>query len=157
MTPARERARFLDPVAMRVAALLVAVATLAACASSSTSTSTSSAPATAVPITELKMVAGKWAGNVRGLAGPRDDAGDWVQMTIAESGAYEFSIARTIGVFSGKGMFSVKDGKLAMEGERGSGTFTLFERDGRRFLRGGGTIGSGSGTPLSGELRPATR
>ena len=155
MTPARDRARFAGGVAMRVAALLVAVATLAACAAPSTSTS--SAPATTVAITDYKMVAGKWAGNVRGLAGPRDDAGDWVQMTIAESGAYEFSIARTIGVFSGKGMFSLKDGKLAMEGERGSATFALFERGGRRFLRGDGMVGSGSGTPLSGELRPAAR
>jgi hypothetical protein len=153
MTPARERARFRGRVAMRVAALLVAVATLAACASSSTSTS--SAPATAVPITDYKMVAGKWAGNVRGLAGPRDDEGDWVQMTIADNGAYEFSIARTIGVASGKGTFTLKDGKLAMEGERGSATFALFERDGRRFLRGDGMVGSGSGTPLTGELRPA--
>ena len=156
MTPARVRARSAGRGAVaRVAALLVAVATLAACASSSSSTS--SAPATAVPITDFKMVAGKWAGTLRGLAGPRDDQGDWVQMTIADSGAYEFSIARTIGVASGKGTFNLKDGKLAMEGDRGSATFALFERDGRRFLRGDGRVGSGSGTPLSGELRPAAR
>ena len=112
MTPrGRARSSACRAVA-RGALLLVAVAILAACASSTSSPS--SGPTTAVPITDFKMVAGKWAGPLRGLAGPRDDEGDWVQMTIAESGAYEFSIARTIGVATGKGTFNLKDGKLEL-------------------------------------------
>jgi hypothetical protein len=106
-----------------------------------------------VPISNYKMVAGKWAGHVKGLAGPRDD-GDWIEMTIGEDGAYEFGIARTIGVLAGKGKFALEEGKLAMKGERGGqATFALFQREDARVLRGAGMLHSG--TALSGELRPA--
>lgn len=136
-------------VLARVATLVLVVVTLAACASSAPSP----APATAVPITDYKMVAGKWAGIVKGLPGPRGDEGDWVEMTIGDNGAYDFGVARTIGMFSGKGNFSLKDGKLAMEGERGHASFVLLQREGNRLLRADGMLRSG--TPLTGELRPA--
>ena len=98
-------------------------------------------------------MAGKWAGHVIGLAGPRND-GDWIEMTIGEDGAYEFEIPRTIGVLAGKGKFALEEGKLATKGERGGqATFALFQRGGDRFLRGAGMLHSG--TALSGELRPA--
>ena len=99
------------------------------------------------------MVAGKWAGLVKGLAGPRDDQGDWVQMSISDSGAYDFGVARTIGMLTGKGDLALKDGKLAVEGERGQATMALFEREGKKLLRVDGKLRSGS--PLSGELTPA--
>lgn len=131
----------------RATAVLAALA-LGACASSPPP-----APATPVPISNYKLVAGKWAGHVIGLAGPRDD-GDWIEMTIGEDGAYEFEIARTIGVLAGKGKFALEEGKLATKGERGGqATFALFQRGGDRFLRGTGMLHSG--TALSGELRPA--
>lgn len=134
----------------RVAGFLAVVIGLVACASSSTPPAR---PTTAVPITDYKMVAGKWAGLVTGLAGPRGDQGDWVEMTIADNGAYDFGVARTIGMFHGKGNFALKDGKLAIDGERGHATFTLFQGEGVKVLRANGMLRSG--TALSGDLRPA--
>jgi hypothetical protein len=129
----------------RAAVLLLAALVLGACASSPPP-----APATPVPITDYKMVAGKWAGHVIGLAGPRDD-GDWIEMTIGDNGAYEFGIARTIGVLAGKGNFTLEDGKLSMKGERGrQATFALFQRESARFLRGTGMLHTG--TAMSGDL-----
>lgn len=109
-------------------------------------------PLAPVAITDYKMVAGKWSGHVVGLAGPRDD-GDWVDMVIRENGTYEYGIARTIGVMSGKGTFTLRDGKLLMAGERGQATFALLEGGGTRLLRGSGMLYSG--TALTGDLRPA--
>jgi hypothetical protein len=134
----------------RAAGFLVVVIGLVACASSSTPPAR---PSTVVPITDYKMVAGKWGGLVTGLSGPRGDQGDWVEMTIAENGAYDFGVARTIGMFHGKGTFALKEGKLAMEGERGHATFTLLQGEGVKVLRANGMLRSG--TALSGDLRPA--
>jgi hypothetical protein len=134
----------------RAALLLVVFASVAGCASSPPP----AAPATPVAITDYKMVAGKWAGLVKGLAGPRDNPGDWVEMNIAESGAYDFGVARTIGMLTGKGNLTFKDGKLALEGERGEATFALYEREGKKLLRVDGKVRAG-GSPLSGELTQA--
>jgi hypothetical protein len=134
----------------RVAGLLAVALAFAACASSTTP---APRPSVAVPITDYKMVAGKWAGLITGLSGPRGDQGDWVEMTIADNGAYDFGVARTIGLFHGKGNFSLKDGKLAVEGERGHATFVLFQGEGAKMLRANGQLRSG--TAVSGDLRPA--
>lgn len=130
------------------AALLLVGLVLTGCASAPPP-----APATPVAITDFKMVAGTWAGVVRGLAGSRDDQGDWVEMHIGESGSYDFGAARTIGMLSGKGNLALRDGKLAVEGDRGQATLALFQREGKRLLRVDGKLRSG--TPLSGELTPA--
>src|SRR5262245_48214366 len=126
--------------------LLLCTLGLAACASTS---STTPVP---IPITDYKMVAGRWQGTVSGLAGPRDE-GDAVQLTIGEDGSYDFGVYRTIGAFTGKGKFELRDGKLTAQGERGRATYALYERDGRRYLRGDGVLGSG--TPVTAEFRPA--
>lgn len=132
----------------RAAVLMLVMLMAAACSSSAPP-----APAlTPVPITDYKMIAGKWSGHVIGLAGPRDD-GDWVDMTIRDNGAYEYGIARNIGVMAGKGTFTLQDGKLMMAGSRGQGTFVLLEGGGIRVLRGSGMLHSG--TALTGDLRPA--
>lgn len=145
MGPTRNREPSGGPgIVTRAAVVLLAALLLGACASSPPP-----APATPVPITDYKMVAGKWAGHVKGLAGPRDD-GDWIEMTIGDNGAYEFGIARTIGVLAGKGNFTLADGKLTMKGERGQATFALFQRERVRFLRGTGMLHTG--TALSGDL-----
>ncbi len=124
--------------------LLLVVLALGACSTAPT------APATVVPITDYRVVAGRWHGTVLGLAGPRQDEGDWVQVTIGEDGTYDFGAYRTIGVFGGKGKLALKDGKLTAEGERGQGTFTLYERGGKQFLRVEGILRPN--TPISGEL-----
>ena len=148
MRSARRRARGGGPgVIARAAVLILTLVAVGACSSGPPP-----APLTPVAVTDFKMIAGKWSGHVIGLAGPRDD-GDWVDMVIRENGAYEYGIARTIGVMAGKGMFTLQDGKLKMAGERGQGTFVLLERDGARLLRGSGMLHSG--TALSGDLRPA--
>ena len=126
------------------ALLVVVMLGLAACSSAA------SAPATPVPITDLKMVAGRWAGVVVGLAGPRTTQEDWVNLTITEDGTYDFGIYRTIGMFGGKGKLTLQDGKLMGAGERGNATFTLIDRGGRQYLRADGVLQSG-GT-VSGDL-----
>jgi hypothetical protein len=128
--------------------VLLVVLALAGCASAPPP-----APATPVVITDYKMVAGKWAGLVKGLSGPRDDQGDWVEMNITDSGAYDFGAARTIGMLTGKGNLALKDGKLAVDGERGQATMALLQREGKRLLRVDGKLRSGA--PFSGELTPA--
>jgi len=125
---------------------LIALA-LSACASAP-----SSPPVSPVAITDYKMVAGRWQGEVTGLASKRDE-GDSVQLTIGEDGTYDFGVYRTIGVFSGKGKFVIQDGKLVGQGERGRATFALYEGGGQRFLRSEGAVAAGQ--PVSAELRPA--
>ena len=128
--------------------LLIAMLALVACTSAPPP-----APATPVAITDFRMVAGKWVGTVVGLAGPRNDEGDWLELTIGEDGTYDFGIYRTIGVFGGKGKLMLQDGKLTGEGERGRATYALSERGGRQSLLAEGVLKSG--TTVSGTLRRA--
>lgn len=84
-----------------------------------------------IPVTDVKSVAGRWAGT---LARDTSSREDWVRLTINPDGTYEFSSARQIGVLSGKGTLSVKDGKLVGEGPRGTSVYTLYERAGKEVL-----------------------
>jgi hypothetical protein len=84
-----------------------------------------------VPVTEVKNVAGHWAGTVARDTSSRED---WVRVVIAPDGTYEFSSARNIGVLSGKGQLTMKDGKLVGEGPRGTSVYTLYDRGGRQVL-----------------------
>lgn len=137
----------------RIAAVPVLLALGAAALGGCAGTASSPPPAmSSVAITDFRAVAGRWAGPVIGLAMHRTE-GDWIQLAIAEDGTYDFGIVWTIGVFGGKGKFTLKDGKLLMEGERGRATYALYEGDGRRYLRADGVLGSG-GT-VSAELKPA--
>jgi hypothetical protein len=104
-----------------------------------------------VAITDIGSVAGKWAGPVTGLTTRRDE-GDWVNVVIGRDGTYDFGIYRTIGVFGGKGKLTLQDGKLALQGDRGSSTLTLFEGGGKRVLRGDGVLSDG--TRINSELTP---
>ena len=130
----------------RVWLLLAALSlTVAGCA-------TSQPPALSpVAITDIGSVAGKWAGPVTGLTTRRDE-GDWVNVVIGRDGTYDFGISRTIGVFGGKGTLTVQDGKLALHGDRGDSTLTLFEGGGKRVLRGDGVLSDG--TRINSELTP---
>ena len=71
--------------------------------------------------------------------GARDE-GDWVELTIRPDGSYDFKVARTIGMFGGKGMLSLKDGKMTSQGERGSAEYSLSERGGKQSLRVQGVV-----------------
>src|SRR4029434_2569185 len=90
--------------------LVAAVLVLAGCAAKG-----STGGMQPVPITDFKMVAGRWAGPVTGITS-RDD---WAEMTITPEGRFDFGIARTIGVFSGGGDVTLADGEMHGEGERG--------------------------------------
>ena len=75
-------------------------------------------------ITDIKSIAGKWEGIM--IRTPRSRNDDWVNVSIQDSGDYEFASYREIGVFSGKGTLTVKDGKATAQGERGSVAVQLF-------------------------------
>ena len=131
----------------RAGALLLAVLALSACASQ-----TAAPAASPVPVTDFKMVAGRWQGLLTGLASGRDE-GDTVRLTIRDDGSYEFGVYRTIGALTGKGTFTLQDGKLRMQGERGQAVYALYEGNGRQYLRAEGELSSGM--PLSAEFRRA--
>jgi len=115
--------------------LLTVIATvLTACAGMRTS------GMTAVPITDFKMVAGKWGGLVTGISAQHDD---WVDVTISPDGKYDFGIYRTIGAFDGKGTFTLSDGTLKSRGARGNATYTLYQGGNRRQLQVEGVLDDG--------------
>ena len=114
--------------------LVVAVLALAGCA-----TQGSTVGMQPVPITDFKMVAGKWAGPVTGITS-RDD---WAEMTITPEGRFDFGIARTIGVFEGGGLLTLADGKMQGKGARGSIVYTLYQSGNRRVLKGDATLSDG--------------
>ena len=114
--------------------LVVAVLALAGCAAQG-----STVGMQPVPITDFKMVAGRWAGPVTGITS-RDD---WAEMTITPDGRFDFGIARTIGVFTGGGPLTLADGKMQGKGERGSIVYTLYQSGDRRVLKGDATLSDG--------------
>jgi hypothetical protein len=145
------RQRRLDVSAVLVF-LVLGAGVLGGCASSPSPASVPAAAMSPVAISDFRAVSGRWAGPVTGLAQRRTE-GDWVQLSIAPDGTYEFGIARTIGMFGGKGQLTLEDGKLVMAGERGRATYALYEGAGRRLLRANGVLATG-GT-VSAELAPA--
>jgi hypothetical protein len=107
---------------------------------------------TAVAISDMKSVAGRWSGILYGRPGGQRGE-DWVEVAIHEDGTYTVASARTIGVFEGSGKVRLADGRLTSEGEKARVTFTLYQRDSKRFLRVDGTMASGQ--PLQADLYPA--
>jgi len=107
-------------------------------------------PSTPVSISTFQSVAGKWAGIMRTTPRSRED--DWITVTIREDGAYHFEAVRPIGIMQGQGTFTITDGKLRAETERGWGEATLYEEGGRRMLK---IIGATKdGVQYSAELAP---
>jgi hypothetical protein len=107
---------------------------------------------TAVSISDIKSVAGRWSGILYGRPGGQRGQ-DWIELALHEDGTYTLASARTIGVFEGSGKVSLADGRLVAEGEKARATFTLYQRDGKRFLRVDGSMASGQ--PLQADLYPA--
>lgn len=90
-------------------------------------------PTTPVSIATFESATGKWSGILRSIPALRHD--DWVTLTIGNDGSYEFVSIREIGIFQGKGTFTILDGKLRAETERGSSVVTLYKDGGRRMLK----------------------
>jgi hypothetical protein len=103
-----------------------------------------------VPIADLSSVAGKWDGLIRVVPHQRRD--DWVTVTIASDGRYQFSSLRTIGVFSGGGQFALDEGKLLSKSERGTVEAVLYEAGGQRMLKAKGR--AADGTEYTAEVKP---
>jgi hypothetical protein len=103
-----------------------------------------------VPIADLSSVAGKWDGLIRVVPHQRRD--DWVTVTIASDGRYQFSSLRTIGVFSGGGQFALDEGKLLSKSERGTVEAVLYEAGVLRMLKAKGR--AADGTEYTAEVKP---
>lgn len=107
-------------------------------------------PSIQVSLSTFQGAAGKWAGIMRTTPRSRED--DWVTLIIREDGAYAFETVRTIGIMQGQGTFTLADGKLRAESERGWFEATLYEEGGRRMLK---VIGAAKdGVQYSAELDP---
>jgi hypothetical protein len=94
-------------------------------------------------IADIKNIAGKWEGIM--IRTPKSRTDDWVNVTIQDTGDYDFASYRTIGVFSGKGKLTVADGKATAQGERGKLTLQLFtdKASGQPMLRAEGKAKDG--------------
>jgi hypothetical protein len=103
-----------------------------------------------VPVDHVSTVAGKWDGLMRRMPPERRD--DWVTVTIAPDGRYEFSSLRTIGVFTGHGVFGLNEGKLVSKSERGTVEAVLYEAGSQRMLRAKGR--AADGTEYTAEVKP---
>jgi hypothetical protein len=107
-------------------------------------------PSTPVSVSAFNNAAGKWAGILKTT--PRLKNDDWVTLTIRDDGGYDFVSVRTIGIFHGKGTFTLIDGKLRTETEQGWINATLYEEGARRMLKVEGA--TKDGTQYSADLGP---
>jgi len=107
---------------------------------------------TPVAISDVKSVAGRWSGILYGRPGGQRGQ-DWIEVAIHEDGTYTLASARTIGTLEGSGRVGLADGRLVAQGEKAQATFTLYQGDGKRFLRVEETMASGQ--PLRADLYPA--
>jgi len=106
---------------VRVSVVVAAVHAALVCAVFAASAKTQWSP---TQITDIKSISGKWEGLM--IRTPKATKDDWVNVSIQDNGDYEFASYRTIGVFSGKGNLTVKDGKAVAQGEKGGVTIQLF-------------------------------
>ena len=107
---------------------------------------------TAVAISDIKSVAGRWSGILYGRPGGQRGQ-DWVELALHEDGTYTLASARTIGVLNGSGSLRLADGRLIAEGENARVTMTRYQRGSKQFLRVEGTMASGQ--PLRADLYAA--
>jgi len=105
---------------------------------------------TAVEVKDMAGVAGKWEGILRRT--PQNKRNDLVALIIEPDGQFRFTSVRTIGILSGEGTFTLKDGKLTFNSDRFTINAALFEADGKRMLRAEGMASDGMG--YSSELTP---
>lgn len=127
---------------------LVLLSVLTACETPPSSRPPAWVPA---PITEMSSVAGKWEGILRRVS--QNKRNDLVAIMIEPDGRFRFASVRTIGLLSGEGTFTLKDGKLTFRSEKFTIDATLFEADGKRMLKAEGIASDGMG--YNSELTPA--
>lgn len=103
------------------------------------------------PIESFGSVAGKWDGLL--VRSPKVRGDDWLRVTIADDGQYEFASYRTAGMFSGRGQFTLTEGKLTVTTERGTASGSLYVSDNLRMLRMSGVMEDG--TKYAAQLQPS--
>jgi hypothetical protein len=139
-------------------AVLLLGMSLAVDACVTTSQTASPAPVTAVAITDLTSLVGKWEGLAQGPSSGSVLGGhsaDWVEFTIKRDGTYEARSYREIGVFRGAGTLTLRDNVVHWTSDRSRGVlYLIYDQGGKRVLRLQGQLISGGG-PLSAELTPA--
>lgn len=135
------------PSLWTVLAVVVGIGSLlAGCATTDSSS--------AVPVSDVKSVAGKWSGVAEGSGSNQQD---FVEMTIRDDGSYDVTTSRTIGTMRGNGKITLQEGRLMMQGTHGRGVGTLMSgRGGERVLKVDVTFDSPSAvkTNVSANLRP---
>src|SRR5215475_2327291 len=99
---------------LEMIAIIIAVHVIIGCSATDSKDARQFRPTT---ITDFKSVAGRWEGLL--VRNPRTRDDDWVTLVISDTGAYEFSSYRMIGVFAGKGKLVLADGKLSAKSEKG--------------------------------------
>src|SRR5262245_66484067 len=104
---------------LEMMAVIIAVHVVVACSATDPKETRQWQPTT---IADFKNVAGKWEGLL--VRNPRTRDDDWVTFVISETGAYDFTSYRMIGVFAGKGKLVLTDGKLSAKSDKG-GQMTL--------------------------------
>jgi hypothetical protein len=112
-------------------------------------------PLERIAVTDFSSVAGDWEGLMVQTPASRYD--NWVRLKIQPDGAFHFEAYRTIGVFAGDGVFTLQEGTLLAESEKGRITALLYRHAGKndRLLRAEGT--SGDGITYHAELTRARR
>jgi hypothetical protein len=100
-------------------------------------------PLERIAVPDFNSVAGEWEGLMVQTPPSRYD--NWVHLKIQPDGAFHFEAYRTIGAFSGTGVFKLEDGTLLANSEKGTITAQLYRHAGRndRVIRAEGTSGDG--------------
>src|SRR5262245_2001634 len=93
----------------RLGLICVGLLGLAAAAGCETTATRQQAEMKMVAITDLAQVAGKWEGLVRRVPPSRTDG---VTLIVLPDGRFRFTSARTIGLLTGEGTFTLVDGHL---------------------------------------------
>jgi hypothetical protein len=112
-------------------------------------------PLEPVAVTDFSSVAGDWEGLMEQTPPARYD--NWVHLKIQPDGAFHFEAYRTMGVFSGTGVFTLHNGTLLAQSEKGKVTAKLYRHAGKhdRVVKAEGT--SGDGITYHAELTPSRR
>ena len=112
-------------------------------------------PLERIGVADFNSVAGDWEGLMVQTPASRYD--NWVRLKIQPDGAFHFEAYRTIGVFAGDGVFTLDEGTLLAQSEKGHITAQLYRHPGKndRLLRAEGT--SGDGITYHAELTRARR
>jgi hypothetical protein len=98
-----------------------------------------------IAVSDFNSVAGDWEGLMEQTPPARSRYDNWVHLKIQPDGAFHFEAYRTIGVFSGSGVFTLEDGTLLASSEKGNLTAQLYRHAGRndRIVKAEGTSGDG--------------